>query len=382
MSAVRKRVVIAGLGDAGLLVAIELARDFDVVGVSPKPCLVSGQELGVRLARPEEWKRDFLIGFERYRALDSARIVHGRVVSVDPAMRSVRVGHADGRTSEETWDALVLSPGVTNGFWRNAQFEDLEGVERGIRDASGAVAGARTLAVVGGGAAGVSAALNLAAGQPERAVHLFFGQDRPLPAYHPRIRTRVERSLRDAGVALHPGCRAVVPEGFGLDGFTRGPLGFSTGQVPFAADLTLWAIGRTRPNSGFSPSEMLDPHGCIRTARNLRVPGHPNVFAVGDAAATDPNRSSARNRGYGVVAHNVRALLAGGESSLRSFEAPAHRWGSILGVQPDGLRVFDSRGRSFRMPRWFVDRVLFPIVVRKAIYGGIRPPRSAAERGA
>ena len=50
----RKKLVIAGLGDAGLLVAIFLSREFDVVGISPKPCLVSGQELGTRLTKPKE----------------------------------------------------------------------------------------------------------------------------------------------------------------------------------------------------------------------------------------------------------------------------------------------------------------------------------------
>lgn len=48
----RKRVVIAGLGDVGVLTAIRLAPHFEVVGISAKPGLVSGQELGVRLARP------------------------------------------------------------------------------------------------------------------------------------------------------------------------------------------------------------------------------------------------------------------------------------------------------------------------------------------
>ena len=51
----RPRVVIAGLGDSGLLTAIKLARHFDVVGISVKPALVSGQELGLRLARPKDW---------------------------------------------------------------------------------------------------------------------------------------------------------------------------------------------------------------------------------------------------------------------------------------------------------------------------------------
>ncbi len=44
----KSRVLIAGLGDIGLLTAIHLARHVDVVGVSSKPELVSGQELGVR----------------------------------------------------------------------------------------------------------------------------------------------------------------------------------------------------------------------------------------------------------------------------------------------------------------------------------------------
>ena len=48
----RKRVVVAGLGDMGLLTAIRLSRHADVVGISVKPALVSGQELGVRLSRP------------------------------------------------------------------------------------------------------------------------------------------------------------------------------------------------------------------------------------------------------------------------------------------------------------------------------------------
>ena len=46
----RPRVVIAGLGDTGLLTARHLSRHVDVVGISTKPALVSGQELGMRLA--------------------------------------------------------------------------------------------------------------------------------------------------------------------------------------------------------------------------------------------------------------------------------------------------------------------------------------------
>ena len=50
----RSRVVVAGMGDSGLLTAIHLFRHVDVVGISAKPALVSGQELGMRLARPQD----------------------------------------------------------------------------------------------------------------------------------------------------------------------------------------------------------------------------------------------------------------------------------------------------------------------------------------
>ncbi|MFC6342565.1 pyridine nucleotide-disulfide oxidoreductase, partial [Nocardioides hankookensis] len=61
----RPRLVVAGLGDSGLLTAIHLAPRLDVVGISTKPALVSGQELGTRLARPDAWARDYHVGFDR-----------------------------------------------------------------------------------------------------------------------------------------------------------------------------------------------------------------------------------------------------------------------------------------------------------------------------
>ncbi|MCV7063878.1 pyridine nucleotide-disulfide oxidoreductase, partial [Mycolicibacterium vaccae] len=72
----RKRIVIAGLGDTGVLAAIRLARHADVVGISTKPGLLSGQELGWRLSRPESWAHTNWIPFDRFRGLDRVRTVH------------------------------------------------------------------------------------------------------------------------------------------------------------------------------------------------------------------------------------------------------------------------------------------------------------------
>lgn len=102
----------------------------------------------------------------------------------------------------------------------------------------------------------------------------------------------------------------------------------------------------------------------------LRVPGHRGVFAVGDVAATDPLRSSARNRGDALVARNVRAELSGGR--LGAYRAPQRRWGSLVGVQPDGLEVFLPSGHAFRFPSWSVERVVMPWIVRWGMYRGVR----------
>jgi hypothetical protein len=89
-------VVVAGLGDSGLLTAIRLARSADVVGISAKPALVSGQEHGVRLTRPADWASDYLVPFDRYRALDTVRTLHAELTGVDLAGRTVHARQPDG----------------------------------------------------------------------------------------------------------------------------------------------------------------------------------------------------------------------------------------------------------------------------------------------
>ena len=97
------------------------------------------------------------------------------------------------------------------------------------------------------------------------------------------------------------------------------------------------------------------------------------MFAIGDVAATDPLRASARARADGMLAHNIRAELEGG--TLKSYKPPKRRWGSVLGIQTDGLEVFAPNGSAYRFPAWSIDRVLMPWIVRRGIYGGVRENR-------
>ena len=366
----RKRVVIAGLGDSGVLSAIRLAKHFDVVGVSAKPALVSGQELGWRLSRPEEWARANWIPFDRFRALDRVRTVHGTLTGVDLDARTVTVRGHDGSSVDEPYDALVISTGVTNGFWRTPNLQSHEQIGESLRSVHTRLADAGSVIVVGGGAAAVSSAAQIATTWPDKRVDLHFPGERALPSHHPGIWDKVAQRLIDAGVHLHPGHRAVIPGGFSCDEITADPVRWSTGQPQASADAVVWAIGRVRPNTDWLPAELLDDNGFVNVTPQLQVPGHPNLFAVGDVAATDPLRSSARNRGDGILANNLRAAFEG--KPLRAYRAPKRRWGSVLGVQPNGLEVFTPKGQVFRFPAWSFDCVLMPLVVRWGMYRGVR----------
>lgn len=369
----RKRVVVAGLGDVGLLTAIRLAPHADVVGISVKPGLVSGQELGVRLARPDDWARDYWIPFDRFRRLDRVRTVQGELTGVDLPGRTVTGRRPDGTTFTEGYDALVISTGVSNGFWRQPTLQSPADVGANLYAAHEQLATAKSVIVVGGGAAAVSSAVNLATTWPDKRIDLYFPGERPLSEYHPRIWKRVQARLERLGVGLHPGHRALIAEHFTGDAITTEPVRWSSGQTPSVADAVLWAIGRVRPNTGWLPPDLLDERGFVRVTPELSVPGHRDVFAVGDVAATDPLRSSARNRGDALLARNIRAAFAG--RPLRVFRAPTRRWGSLIGIQPDGLEVFLPTGHAFRFPLWSVERVVMPLIVRWGMYRGVRANR-------
>ena len=367
---IRPRVVIAGLGDSGLLTAIRLARFADVVGISVKPALVSGQELGVRLTRPTDWARDYFVPFDRYRALDRVRTVQARLTSVDLAARVVYAQGPDGTEVGESYDALVISTGVRNGFWRQTALQSPAEIRAEIMADYDRLAAAGSVVVVGGGAAAVSAAANIAARWTGKRVDLYFPHERPLREHHPRTWEHLRRRLIRLGIGLHPGHRAVIPAGFDCDAITSDPVQWSTGQPPARADAVLWAIGRVQPNTDWLPPDLLDEGGFVHVTPELRVPGYRGVFAIGDVAATDPLRSSARNRADVVLAHNIRAEPAG--RPLRSYKPPRRRWGSVIGIQSDGVEVFAPNGRPYRVPAWPVDRVLMPWIVRRGIYRGVR----------
>ena len=302
------------------------------------------------------------------------RTVHGTLTGVDLDGCTVAVRGDDGSTAHERYDALVISTGVTNGFWRTPNLQSHNEIGDDLRAAHTRLTDAESVIVIGGGAAAISSAAQVATTWPDKRVDLYFPGERALPSHHPRIWEKVAAPARRCR-------RRAAP---------RPPRGDSR-RIHVRRDHR-----RARPSGapdsrrhppmpfcGRSDGSGPTPTGCPRNSstttvssgsrRSCRCPATPNVFAVGDVAATDPLRSSARNRGDGILAHNIRAEFAG--KPLRSYRAPKRRWGSVLGVQPNGLEVFTPKGQAFRFPAWSFDRVLMPVIVRWGIYRGVRENR-------
>ena len=109
--------------------------------------------------------------------------------------------------------ALVIASGVTNGFWRNNKLESLQSIQAGLHNAAATLASASSVAVIGGGATGVSVSSNLKEQHPNKEVHFFYSQSQVLPGYHPKVKNRIEKQLIQQGVNLNPHHRAIIPKG-------------------------------------------------------------------------------------------------------------------------------------------------------------------------
>jgi NADH dehydrogenase FAD-containing subunit len=287
----------------------------------------------------------------------SVRLVQGHVTAVDlekqvvmvttacldtPGDTTTQPHQAKARVAEVpySYDVLLIASGVSSGFWKTTKVQSEAEIKLEIQQDHEQIRNASTVAVVGSGPSGVSAAYSVKRRFPDTSVHLFVSREQVLPHYHPRVRAYVHRKLAAAGVILHCNRRVKVPTGKKADSLTTEPIHFENEASPtFQADVVVWTIGRVAPNNSFIPPTLLSKDGYVNTDPYLRAVGCTNVFAVGDIANTDLLRTSARNDGWMLVASNIKAHLAG--KQLTKFKGPRYKWGSVLGVwDGNGMELF------------------------------------------
>jgi NADH dehydrogenase len=235
------------------------------------------------------------------RGQKNARVLLGNAVSLDAEGR--RVILSDG---EVPYDTLIVATGAHNYYFGNDGWQKVAPGLKSIEDATamrrkilyafeaaereidpGRRGAWLTFVIVGGGPTGVELAGALAEISRDtlrhdfRSIHpeesqiiLLEGSPHVLPAYPESLSEAAERSLVKLGVQprTHVKVTAIDPEGVTVDGTER----IQTRTV-------LWA-------AGVAPSEFgkllapLDRQGRVMVGPDLTVPGHPEIFVIGDLA--------------------------------------------------------------------------------------------------
>jgi NADH dehydrogenase len=300
----RPHVVIVGGGFGGLNAAKTLAdRPVDVTLIDREnyhlfqPLLYQVATAGLSPGDIAEPIRAIL------RRHENVRVLLGEAASIDPDGRSLRL--SDGK--EIGYDFLILATGSRHAYFGHDEWEqaapglksldDALEVRRRILAAFEAAERAEeperqaallTFVVVGGGPTGVELAGALAEiGRqtiardfrridPRRSrVLLLEGGPRVLPTFPASLSARAEESLRRLGVEVRTGAMVeAVDEG-----------GVVVGGERIVAATVLWAAGNRASPLGRQLGAPVDRAGRVQVEPDLTVPGHPELYVVGDLAA-------------------------------------------------------------------------------------------------
>jgi NADH dehydrogenase len=258
-------------------------------------------------------------------------VLMGEVQDID--VRKKQVMLEDGMPLP--YDYLVVATGAMHSYFGNDAWapyapglktlEDafeirsrvLLAFERAERETDAATRAAwLTFVVVGAGATGVELAGTLA----EIARHTLKGEfrrydprnarvilveasSRVLPPYPPALSEKARRQLERLGVTvfLEKKITGVDAEGVWM------------GAERIVARTVLWAAGVASSPLGRALGAPLDRAGRVQVAPDLSVPGHPEIFVVGDLAAVKgvPGIAPAAKQMGRHAALNVLATLKG-----------------------------------------------------------------------
>jgi NADH dehydrogenase len=261
----------------------------------------------------------------------NATVLMGEVRQIVPDEKKVLL--EDG--SAVAYDYLVVASGTTNNYFGNdawAPFAPglktleealdirsriLLAFERAERETDpGRRSASLTFVVIGGGATGVELAGTLAEiarhtlkGEfrrvdPTKArVVLVEGTDRVLPPYTPDLSEKARLQLERLGVTVWLGKLVTAVDAGGV----------TLGAERLESKTVLWAAGVTSSPLGRSLGVPLDRAGRVQVAPDLSVPGHPEIFVVGDLAAVEgvPGIAPAAKQMGRHAALNIKKTLEG-----------------------------------------------------------------------
>lgn len=344
-----QHVIILGCGFGGLAAARELARsDVRITLIDRsnhhlfQPLLYQVATAGLSAPAISAPIRHILASQANLTTIMAA------VEAIDVGRRVVRL--EDG--SEIAYDYLVVATGSTHSYFGR---DDWAAVAPGLKTLEDAFnirrrilmafeyaerendpekrAAWLTFTVIGAGATGVEMAGTLIEiarhtlrGEFRRIdplqtrVVLLEGGERVLQAYPPDLSEKARQQLVKLGVEVSTGSRVTEIDPSGVIYTT------AQGAQQLASRTVIWSAGVAASPLGKELGVALDRAGRVVVEGDLSIPGHPEVFVIGDLAAAVsegkpvPGVSPAAKQMGRLAAINIRKRIAGQSTATFTYQ--------------------------------------------------------------
>ncbi|WP_174262419.1 NAD(P)/FAD-dependent oxidoreductase [Actinoplanes sp. OR16] len=376
------RVVIVGAGFAGKYAARALRRaDAHVTVINGtnhhvfEPLIY---QVATGLLSPGEVATPVR---ELFRGQRNTDVLLGWVTDVDVEGHTVTATAPDGVPYQVPYDTLIVSAGTTGSYFGNDRFAEFAPGLKSIDDAvelrariltafemaeltTDPEAARRwlTFVIVGAGPTGVELAGQIAEiarrtlpGEYRRIdpaqarIVLVDAVDRVLPTFSPESSAAAEKHLRKIGVDVRLGKRVVDVDATGVE------FQAATGTERLDAMTKIWSAGvaaapLARRLAAATGAET-DRSGRIKVNPDLTVPGHPEIFVLGDLMSLGklPGVAQVSIQGGAYAGRTIRDRLAGQSRGKSAAGKPFHYFdkGNIATVSRFSA-VADLRGLHLR----------------------------------
>jgi NADH dehydrogenase len=351
-AAKRHQVVVIGSGFGGLFAAKSLKRaDVDVTLVSKtthhlfQPLLyqvATGILSQGEIAPPTR---------EVLARQDNARVILGEVTQIDLAKRTV-TSHVQRKATVTPYDSLIVAAGAGQSYFGNDHFSEFAPGMKSIDDAlelRGRIFGAFELAelaeteeeierfltfvVVGAGPTGVEMAGQIAElahrtlkrdfrriNTRDARVILLDAAPQVLPPFGKKLGEVTKKSLEKRGVEVMLGGMVtnVDERGLTVQFKDQEPMTIPAATKVWAAGVQANPLTKTLSEQSGAP---LDRAGRISVNPDLTLPGHPEVFVVGDMISLDnlPGVAQVAIQGAKYAGKEIRHRVEG-KPSLGPFK--------------------------------------------------------------
>jgi NADH:ubiquinone reductase (H+-translocating) len=279
----------------------------------------------------------------------NVQVLLGDVTHIDLADKFV-VSDLLGHPYETPYDSLIVAAGAGQSYFGNDQFAEFAPGMKSIDDAlevRGRILSAfeqaersrdphrraklLTFTVIGAGPTGVEMAGQIA----ELADHTLKGSFRHidstkarvilldaapavLPPFGEKLGNRAAARLEKMGVEIQLGAMVTDVD---RDGITVKDSDGTIRRIESACKV--WSAGVSASPLGHDLAEQstveLDKAGRVKVLPDLSIPGHPNVFVIGDLAAVEgvPGVAQGAIQGAKYVANAIKAELGGANPADR-----------------------------------------------------------------